>query len=134
MATLYTDTGAPVRTLHATDQVVTTLGAAAGAVTLTLPAPGAGFSHYLTAIEIVRVATAALAGTAALNITTTNLPGALAWTVGNAMAAGGTSVDVRFNFDSPLKASAASTATTVVAPAPGAAVSWRITVYYFIAS
>lgn len=108
-------------------------GAANAAVTLTLAAPGAGLRHYITGIEITRNATAALAGTATLVVTTTNLPGSLAWSVGNAMNAGGTQIDVQREFVHPLQASAQNTATTIVAPIPGAAVLWRITAYYYVA-
>jgi hypothetical protein len=108
-------------------------GAAAAAVTLTLPAPGAGLRHYITGLEITRNSTAALAGTATLVITTTNLPGSLAWSVGNAMAAGGTQIDVQREFVHPLQSAAQNTATTIVAPAPGAAVLWRLNAYYYLA-
>ena len=108
-------------------------GAAAAAVTLTLAAPGAGLRHYITGIEITRNATAALAGTATLVVTTTNLPGSLAWSVGNAMNAGGTQIDVQREFVHPLQAVAQNTATTIVAPVPGAAVLWRINAYYYVA-
>lgn len=108
-------------------------GAAAAAVTLTLAAPAAGLRHYITGIEITRNATAALAGTATLVVTTTNLPGSLAWSVGNAMAAGGTQIDVQREFVHPLQSSAQGTATTIVAPAPGAAVLWRLNAYYYLA-
>jgi hypothetical protein len=111
-----------------------TVTAAAGvAATLTIASPGAGLRHYITGIDITRNATAALAGTATLVITSTNLPGALAWSVGNAMAAGGTQTDVTRTFSSPLQSVAQATATTIVAPAPGAAVLWRITAYYYVA-
>ena len=113
---------------------VTNTAAAATAVTLTLPAAGAGLFHYITGIEIMRTATAALAGTAALVVTTTNLPGALAWTFGNAMAIGATQKDLDRVFPNPLKSSAANTATTIVAPAPGAGVIWRINAYYYVAA
>lgn len=107
--------------------------AANTAATLTLAAPGAGLRHYITGIEITRNATAALAGSATLVITTTNLPGSLAWSVGNAMAAGGTQIDVNRDFPQPLQASAQNTATTIVAPIPGLAVLWRINAYYYVA-
>ena len=111
----------------------TATGAAAAGVTLTIASPGAGLRHYITGIEITRNATAALAGTATLVVTTTNLPGSLAWSVGNAMAAGGTQIDVNREFVHPLQSSAQATATTIVAPAPGAAVLWRINAYYYVA-
>jgi hypothetical protein len=111
----------------------TVTAAANTAATLTLAAPGAGLRHYLTGLEITRNATAALAGTATLVITTTNLPGSLAWSVGNAMVAGGTQIDVSRDFAQPLQSSAQNTATTIVCPAPGAAVLWRINAYYYLA-
>jgi hypothetical protein len=111
----------------------TTTAAANTATTLTIASPGAGLRHYLTGIEITRNATAALAGTATLVITTTNLPGSLAWSVGNAMAAGGTQIDVQRDFSQPLQSSTQSTATTIVCPAAGAAVLWRINAYYYVA-
>jgi len=113
---------------------VTVTAAAASGATLTIPAGGAGLYHYITSIEITRNATAALAGTATLVITTTNLPGSLAWSVGNAMAAGGTQIDVSRDFANPLKSSVANTNTTIVMPAPGAAVLWRANAYYYLGS
>lgn len=113
---------------------VTATGAAAAAATATLPAGAAGLFHYITHISIVRNATAALAGTATIIHTSTNLPGSPAWSVGNAMAAGGTQVDVDINFSSPLKSSVAATNTTIVAAAAGAAVLNRVNVGYFLAA
>jgi hypothetical protein len=111
----------------------TVTAAANTSATLTLAAPGAGLRHYITGLEITRNATAALAGTATLVITTTNLPGSLAWSVGNAMVAGGTQIDVQRDFSQPVQSSAQNTATTIVCPAPGAAVLWRINAYYYLA-
>lgn len=116
-------------TLH-----VTATAAANTAATATLPAAGAGLFHYITSIEITRNATAALAGTATLIHTTTNLPGSPAWSVGNAMAAGGTQLDVRYEPDNPLKSSVANTNTTIVAAAGGAAVLGRVNVSYYVGS
>jgi hypothetical protein len=114
----------------ASNLAVTVTAAANTAATLTIPAAGAGLFHYIDRLEIVRTATAALAGTATLVVTTTNLPGTLAWSFGNAMAAGGTQLDLQASFIVPLKSSAANTATTIVMPAPGAAVLWRANVFY----
>lgn len=113
-------------------QSISATAAAAAAVTLTIPAPAAGLFNYITSIDITRNATAALAGTATLVITTTNLPGTLAWSVGNAMAAGGTQIDVNKDYTQPLKSTTAATATTIVAPAPGAAVLWRLNANYYV--
>ena len=111
--------------------MVTATAAANTGFTLTLPAAGAGLFHYITSIEITRAATAALAGTAVLTYTSTNLPGLPIWTFGNAMVAGGTQNDVNYRPTSPLKSSAANTATTIVVPAPGAAVIVRANVSYY---
>lgn len=115
-----------------TASVVSVTAAANTALTATLPAV-AGQFHYITRIEVTRVSTAALAGTAALVVTTTNLPGALAWSVGNAMTAGGTVAAVDQDFPLPLKSTTVNTATTIVCPAGGAAVLWRINVFYYLA-
>ena len=115
--------------------VVTTLGAANTSATLTIPAPGAGLFHYITAIQIKRInaSAAAIAGTALLGITSTNLPGSLAFSSGNALGVGEDILDVDLNFTgNPLKASAANTASTIVMPAGGAGVQYRATVYYYI--
>jgi len=132
MPILYSPEGNPIRSLQTTDLIVTATAAANTAVTATLPAAGAGLFHFITAIEIIRTATAALTGTATLVLTTTNLPGSLAWSVGNAMTAGGTQNDLHRSFFSPIKSVVANVASTIVLPAPGAAVLWRINVYYFV--
>ena len=61
---------------------VTSLSAANTSTTATLPLV-AGQFHYITALQVTRTCTAALTGSAALAITTTNLPGSLAFTAGN---------------------------------------------------
>ena len=112
--------------------MVTATAAANTAATATLPAAGVGMFHYITSIHIMRNATAALAGTATVIHTTTNLPGSPAWSVGNAMAAGGTQLDVDFSPTTPLKSLTANTATTVVAAAAGLAVLGRVNVSYYV--
>ena len=112
------------------NNAVSVTAAANTALTLTIPAAGAGLFHYVTSIEIYRTATAALAGTATLVITSTNLNG-MAWSVGNAMAAGGTQIDVSRQDDFPIKSAVANTNSTIVMPAPGAAVLWRAQVNYY---
>ena len=116
-------------TLH-----VTATAAANTAATATLPSAGVGLFHYITHIDITRNATAALAGTATIIHTTTNLPGSPAWSVGNAMAAGGTQIDVVYDPTVPLKSSVANTATTVVCAAGGLAVLGRVNVSYYVGS
>jgi hypothetical protein len=114
-------------TLH-----ITVTAAANTAATATLPAAGAGMFHYITHIHMCRNATAALAGTATIIHTSTNLPGNPAWSVGNAMAAGGTQIDLDYSPTTPLKSSVANTNTTLVMAAGGAAVLNRINVSYYV--
>jgi hypothetical protein len=111
---------------------VTVTAAANTAATITIPAAGAGLFHYFVYLNCRRHSTAVLAGTATLIITTTNLPGTLAWSNGNAMAAGDTKEDVNFQPGIPLKSLLANTATTIVMPAPGAAVLNRGNCGYYI--
>ena len=111
--------------------IVVAKSAANTAVTATLPAAGAGLYHYVTGIEVIRSCSAAITGSATLDITTTNLPGSLTWTVGNACAVGSTNADVRLAYPAPVKSSSANTASTVVCPAIGAAGICAIVVYYY---
>jgi len=109
-------------------------GAANGALTVTLPAAGAGLFHYITGVEITRVngATVTTVGTP-LSITTTNLQGARKWTVGNLIVAGGTLIDVNIDRSSaPLKSVTANTSTTIVMPVPGTTVQWQCNVDYYV--
>lgn len=113
-------------TAYGTSQPAANTGA-----TITLAAGGSGVFHFITHIRIERSATAALAGTASLNITTTNL-GGIAWKTGNAMVAGGTQIDVDTEYVHPLRSAVSNTATTIVLPAPGAAVLYSAFVVYYL--
>jgi len=111
------------------NSAVSVTGAAAAAVTASLPAV-AGQFHYISRINIIAYATAARTGAAApVVVTSTNLPGSLAWTTPTA-AAIGTQYETDIQLTSPLKSSAANVATTIVAPAT-ASVIWRINVIYY---
>lgn len=83
-------------------------------------------------IWCLRNATAVLAGTATIIHTSTNLPGSPAWSVGNAMAAGGTQLDVNFQPTTPFKSLVPNTITTIVMPAAGLAVLNRVNVSYYV--
>lgn len=110
---------------------VTGTAAANTPVTVTLPAIG-GKSHFITSIQLVRVATAAVVGTAALIHTSTNLPGNPAWDAGNAIAVGQAIVDLDYRPTTPLQAFAAGSATTFTMPAGGVGVINRINVSYYV--
>jgi hypothetical protein len=113
--------------------IVTTTGVAGAAVTLTLPAPGVGMRQYLTYFSLVRINGTAAALTAAagpINITTTNLPGSLVFSIGNGAIPAGESIPLREDMAFPLAASALNTAITFVAPISTGAI-WRMTAGYF---
>jgi hypothetical protein len=119
--------------LNASTLMVTATGAAAAAVTLTLPAAGAGLFHYVTALEITLYSSAARTGAAApWVVTTTNLPGSPAFTFSTAGAIGATERAVLAP-TTPLRASAANVATTIVCPAATGGI-WRVNCTYFAAA
>jgi hypothetical protein len=116
-----------------TPLIVTSVGASGAAVTLTLPAPGAGLRQYLTYLSINRFAAALLtAGAVPVTVTTTNLPGSLAFSVPADAAAQGTLFPWREDFAFPVAASAQNTAVTIVCPAT-TSVIWRVTAGYYVA-
>lgn len=114
-----------------TPLIVTNTGAAGAAVTLTLPAPGAGLRQYVTYLRITRFATALLTAAAApVLITTTNVPGTLVFTgPADAAAQGTTTFIVAEDFAKPLMGTAQNTAMTFVAPAT-TSVIWRMSAGY----
>jgi hypothetical protein len=116
-----------------TTNIVTAVGAAGAAVTLTLPAPGAGLRQYLTYLRIAKYATALLTASATpVTITTTNIPGTPAFTFPADAAAQGSVFSYQEDFAYPVMANAQNTALTVVCPAT-TAVLWRVTGGYYIA-
>jgi hypothetical protein len=116
-----------------TSDMVTNTGAASAAVTLTLAAPGAGLRHYLTYLAINRFASALLtAGATPVLVTTTNLPGAMAFSVPADAAAQGTMDRYREDYSYPIAAVAQNTATTIVAPIT-TGVIWRLTAGFYVA-
>jgi hypothetical protein len=115
-----------------TSLLVTTTAAVATAATLTLAAPGAGLRQYLSFLRLERHAAATLTAAATPTIiTTTNLPGSLAFSVPVEAAAQGSVYEKQFDFNAPLAASAQNTAATVVAPIT-TGVIWRLTAGYFV--
>lgn len=124
--------GAQVVQVRSAPLIVTVTGAAAGAVTATLPLV-AGQFHYITKISIIKYASVATVGAAAPTVvTTTNLPGSLAFTLPTALAVG-TQYELDVEPTSPIKSSVAATATTIVA-ASLASIIYRVTVYYYTAA
>jgi len=116
-----------------TPLIVTNTGAASAAVTLTLPAAGAGLRHYITYLSINRFATALLTAAATpVLVTTTNLPGTLVFSRSAEAAAQGTLDVYREDFAYPLASSAQNTVTTIVCPVT-TGVIWRVTAGYYVA-
>lgn len=119
-----------------TPVTATAVSASAGAaITLTIASPGAGLRHYLTYIAIQRINGTAAALTAAagpVNITTTNIPGAMVIPFANDALAAGAIDRWREDFSYPIATSAQATATTIIAPVQ-TGVIWRITAGYYVA-
>ena len=111
----------------------TVTAAVSTAATLTLTAPGAGLRHYITGLRIERHAAALLvAGTTPDLVTSTNLPGALAFSIPMEAAAQGSVYEKLLDPVRAIMASAQNTATTIVAPLT-TSVIWRISATFYVA-
>lgn len=109
---------------------VTATGLVNAAVTLTIPGV-AGVFHLITRLQIKRFfVTAGLGATTPTIVTTTNLPGSLAFSFGTSGAIGQTIEEI-LQPHHPIKASAAGSNTTVVCPA-GTDTIWRVTAQYLL--
>jgi hypothetical protein len=115
-----------------TQLIVTTTQAAGTAATLSLPAV-AGVKHYLSYLRIVRFAAASLTAAATpVIVTTSNLPGALAFSFPADAAAQGTVFPYQEDFGLPIAASGQGTTTSFSAPATPNVI-WRLTAGYYLA-
>jgi hypothetical protein len=116
-----------------TPAFVTATAAAGAALTVSIPSPGVGLRNYLSYLLMARFATAALTAAAApVTVTTTNLPGALAFLMPADAALQGTLFVLNEQFDKAIASSAQNTATTIVLPAT-TGVIWRATAGYYVA-
>ena len=116
-----------------TPTLATAVGASGAAVTLTIASPGAGLRQYLTYLSINRFAAAVLTAAATpVTITTTNLPGSLAFTFPADALTLGQMDRWREDFAYALAGSAQGTALTIVCPAT-TGVIWRVTAGYYVA-
>lgn len=108
--------------------VITAVGAAAAAVTATVPAPPSGQRTRVTFIEVVLYNTVARVGSATpVTVTTTGL-GGLTMTFPSAGAVG-TCERREYVLENPIDNGAQATAATVVCPAT-TSVMWRINLIY----
>lgn len=111
----------------------TAIGASGAAVTLTLAAAGQGLRHYLTYLSINRFAAATLTAAATpVTVTTTNIPGSMAFSFAADALAQGQIDRWREDFAYPLASSNQNTATTIVCPAT-TGVIWRATAGFYVA-
>lgn len=104
------------------------------ALTASLPAPAAGLFHYITAVELVKLyAVLGVAAAAGVIVTTTNMPGSMAFTTEQAAGPLGTAPKVVIlKPATPIRSAVAATATTFVAPAQTQTI-WRWNISYFTA-
>lgn len=119
-----------IKDQKASTLTVTATAAAGSAVTATLPAVP-GLRHYIDRISIVRsMAAVQTASATPTVVTTTNISGSPAFTIGTDAAALGMDKEVIADFGGAGCASTAiNTSTTVVAPVLAGAI-WRINVFY----
>jgi hypothetical protein len=118
--------------LRSADRAQSNASAAGAALTLTLPAVP-GMYHYLTEIGLTLYSAAARTGAVApATVTTTNLPGALAFAFSTG-AAIGTNEAQAYTPAVPLKASAAGVDTTIVCAATAGGI-WRARCTYYCGS
>lgn len=109
---------------------LTATGAAAAAVTLTIPAAGAGLFHYINWIRIEHFASALLTAAAApVIVTSTNIPGTPSFNFRADAAPQGTLTEKVIANEMPIRSITANTATTIVCPAT-TGVIWRATASY----
>lgn len=110
---------------------VTATAAVNTGVTLTLPAV-AGLSHYITSISIYRMYSVVGIAAAAPNIvTTTNMPGSLAYNFGQAIIAAGSMEQFVLTPTLPIRSTVVGTATTFVCPAQLQTI-WRVNASYYL--
>lgn len=127
-ATINNITDNPVVSNNQSNLGITATGAAAAAVTLTIPAV-AGKFHNINHISIQAYSSAARTGSATpVLVTTTNLPGSPVFTFASAGAIG-TTDEKKLESCLPIKSLVANTATTIICPAT-TGIIWRVTVFY----
>jgi hypothetical protein len=115
-----------------TNSMITNTAGVGAAVTLTIPAAGAGLFNYLTMLQIVRFSTAVLtaAGTPVL-VTTTGIIGTPTFSFPADVSSQGVNVEQKFEFSKPVKGTAANTAMTIVCPTTSLVI-WRVNAAFYI--
>lgn len=128
-----TASGTSVQQTATRNDAATVAGTSAtSAATITIAANGSQY-FYLTGIDIMNCAgSSAVTAAAPTTITTTNLAGSPAWTVGSGVTAG-LCTNQTVNFGTPLKSAVPGTATTFVLPTFATNQTIRANVYGFYA-
>lgn len=109
---------------------ITATAAAGAALTLTIPAAGAGLYHYIDWIRIEHFASALLTAAAApVIVTTTNIPGTPSFNFRADAAPQGTLTEKLIQNGMPIRSVAANATTTVVCPLT-TSVLWRVSASY----
>lgn len=112
--------------------MVSATGAAAAAVTLTIPSAGAGLYNYLTMLQIVKFSTTTLTAAATpVLVTSTGIIGTPTFSFPADVSAQGIAVEQRFDFPKPVKGTATATAMTIVCPVT-TGVIWRVNAAFYI--
>jgi hypothetical protein len=112
----------------------TATGLSGAGVTLTITSGGTGLYHYITYLRIDKFAVGLLvAGATPVVVTTTNIPGALAFSFPADAALQGTMYPILITPSNPLKSTTAGTNTTIVCPAT-TNIIWRVTAVYYVSA
>lgn len=128
-----TSSGTPVQQTASRSDAATIAGTSAtSAATITIAANGSQY-FYLTGLDVMNCAGAsAVTAAAVTTLTTTNLAGSPAWTIGSGVTAG-LCTNQTVNFGTPLKSAVPGTATTFVLPTFATNQTVRVNVYGFYA-
>lgn len=112
----------------------TVAGSSAGsAATITIAAVG-NMYFYLTGIDITNCAGAsAVTAAAVTSLTTTNIAGSPAWTIGSGTTAGSCQPTIALSWPTALKSAVPGTATTFVLPTFATNQTIRVNVYGYYA-
>lgn len=103
------------------------------ALTVTLPAAGAGLYHYITSIRLDKLYNVVgVASGAGIIVTTTNLNGLEFITQQIGSAAGTVAAAINVSYGDGLRSAVPNTDTTITAPAQLQTI-WYLTVNYYIA-
>jgi len=129
MSVIY-DSEGNEQTIRLSNLAVTATGAVNAGVTLTLPLV-AGKFHYINHIEIVKYYSVVGVAGAPVVVTTTNLPGSVAFTFDQSLSPAGTCSVRQLSPCSSIRSLAVGVNTTIVCPAQLQTI-WRVTVFYSV--